>query len=242
MSDVDVIVIGSGVSGLSCATELARAGKRVQVWTAVPAEHSTSRVAAAAFWYPYRAEPIDRVGPWSAVGYERFASIASNLTLGPKAGVTMREAIELFASPVPDPPWSRYVDMFRHAVAEELPEGYSHGLVFEAPVIEMPRYLPWLVGQLRRFGVEIIARRVDSLEPALAEAEVVINATGLGARELVGDERVYPLRGQTVLVERRPGLDRALLDEHSPSGMSYVIPRSRDVVLGGVAEEGATNL
>ncbi|MCA9701821.1 MAG: FAD-binding protein, partial [Myxococcales bacterium] len=34
MSDVDVIVIGSGVSGLSCATELARAGKRVQVWTA----------------------------------------------------------------------------------------------------------------------------------------------------------------------------------------------------------------
>ena len=79
-------------------------------------------------------------------------------------------------------------------------------------MIEMPRYLPWLVGQLRRFGVEIIARRVDSLEPALAEAEVVINATGLGARELVGDERVYPLRGQTVLVERRPGLDRALLE------------------------------
>src|SRR5690606_14890119 len=128
-------------------SELARAGRRVTIWTAAPPEQTTSMVAAA-FWHPYRAWPIERVGPWAAVSYERFASIAADRALGPEAGVMMREAIELYAEPQPDPPWSRHVDMFRHAQPEELPPGYGHGLVFEAPVIEMSRYLPWLVAQL----------------------------------------------------------------------------------------------
>src|SRR5690606_23139 len=139
------------------------------VWAAAPPEQTTSMVAAA-FWYPYRAEPIERVGPWAAVGYERFASIAAAVRLGSVAGVTMREAIEIFAEPQPDPPWSRYVDMFRHAMPDELPPGYHHGIVFESPVIEMSRYLPWLVMQLDQLGVEIIERRLDSLAPAIAAA------------------------------------------------------------------------
>lgn len=240
MSTPEIIVIGAGVSGLSCAIELARVGRRVQIWTAVAPEQTTSRVAAA-FWYPYRVDPIERVGPWAAVSYERFASIAGNLTLGSTAGVYMREAIEVFAERVPDPPWSRYVDMFRHAIPEELPPGYGHGLVFEAPVIEMPIYLPWLVEQLDRYGVEIVIRRLDSLSPALDLAQVVVNTTGLGARELVGDERVYPVRGQ-IVHHRRGDLDRVLIDEHGPHGITYVIPRSEDVVLGGVADEHVESL
>ncbi|KIG16961.1 D-amino-acid oxidase [Enhygromyxa salina] len=240
MSTPEIIVIGAGVSGLSCAIELARAGRRVQVWTAVAPEQTTSSKAAA-FWYPYRVDPIERVGPWAAVGYERFARIAGNLTLGPTAGVIMREAIEVFPEPVPDPPWSRYVDMYRHAIPEELPPGYGHGVVFEAPVIEMPRYLPWLVTELDRYGVEIVIRRVDSLSPALDLTGVVVNTTGLGARELVGDARVYPVRGQTVR-HRRGALDRVLIDEHSAHGITYVIPRGDDVVLGGVAQEHEESL
>lgn len=193
-------------------------------------------MVAAAFWHPYRAWPVDRVGPWSAVGYERFASIAADLTLAPQAGVTMRQAIELYREPEPDPPWARYVDMFRHALPDELPPGYAHGLVFEAPVIEMSRYLPWLVAQLRRHGVEIVIRRLDSLAPALAAASVVVNCSGLGARELVGDASVYPVRGQIVR-RSRDGLERVILDEQDENGISYIIPRGDDVVLGGVAED-----
>ncbi|PRP91297.1 tRNA 5-methylaminomethyl-2-thiouridine biosynthesis bifunctional protein MnmC [Enhygromyxa salina] len=237
MSTPEIIIIGGGVSGLSCASELATAGRRVQVWTAAPPHQTTSAVAAA-FWYPYRVDPIERVGPWAAASYERFATIAGNLALGPTAGVYMREALEVFVERVPDPPWSRYVDMFRHAVPEELPAGYEHGLVFESPVIDMPRYLPWLVAGLERLGVEIVpqARPLDSLAPALERAQVVVNTTGLGARELVGDSRLYAVRGQTLRRERGE-LSRVIIDEHGPHGISYVIPRGDDVVLGGVADE-----
>lgn len=231
----DIIVVGGGVSGLSCAYELALAGKRVQVWTAAPPEQTTSRVAAA-FWHPYRAEPMDRVGPWAAVSYQRFTEIATDPVRGPAAGVVMREAIELFEQHRPDPPWGRYVATFRHARPDELPPGYGHGVVFDSPMIEMPRYLPWLAERVRELGGEIGQRRLDTLDPALEQAPVVVNCTGLGARELVLDPRMYAVRGQIVR-RRRHELERILVADRGVHGISYIVPRSEDVVLGGTADE-----
>lgn len=241
-SQPKIIVIGGGVSGLSCAHELAAAGGQVELWTAQLPARTTSMVAAA-FWYPYRAEPMARVAPWSAVGYARFAALAAGAR-AEQIGVRMREAIELFPSEVEDPAWSRYVRGFRHARAEELAaygSDYAHGIVFEAPVIEMPRYLPWLVEQIEARGVTIRERRLDSLEPALEVAEVVVNTTGLGARELVDDARVYPVRGQ-LLRHTRQQLERVLIDEHGAQGITYIVPRGEDVILGGVSEEQVDRL
>lgn len=235
MRGPDIVVVGGGVSGLTCAHELASAGKRVEVWTAAPPEQTTSRVAAA-FWHPYRAEPIERVGPWAAVSYERFAAIAADAVRGPAAGVQMREAIELFETRQPDPPWCRCVDLFRHAMPEELPPGYAHGVVWMSPMIEMPRYLPWLAERVRELGGQIVQRRIDTLAPALERASVVVNCSGLGARELVGDARVYAVRGQLVM-RRRHGLDRISIADRKDQGISYIVPRSEDVVLGGTADE-----
>ena len=240
MPKPEVIVVGGGVSGLSCAHVLASEGHPVEIWTARPAAETTSMVAAA-FWYPYRAEPIERVAPWSAASYRRFAAIIRDPELGERIGVYMREAIELFPEPVPDPAWSAYVEGFRHARADELNEGYGHGIVFEAPVIEMPRYLPWLSESVEALGVRTELRTLDSLEPALERAPIVINTTGLGARSLVGDERVYPCRGQ-ILVRTREAVDRVIIDEHGPDGITYVVPRGTDVILGGTAQDEVESL
>lgn len=235
MSALDIIVIGGGVSGLSCAHELALAGLRVQVWTAEPPALTTSRVAAA-FWHPYRADPVERVTPWAIRSYERFAAMAIDPTIGPKSGVSMREVIELYPTQTAAPPWSRHIDMFRHAVPEELPPGRSHGFVYEAPVIDMPRYLPWLVARLERLGVSLSLRRAKSLDEALALAPAVVHCSGLGARELVGDSRMFAVRGQ--LVHRHRGsFDRVIIDELNPGGITYIVPRETDVVMGGVADE-----
>ena len=50
-----------------------------------------------------------------------------------------------------------------------------------------------------------------------------------------------PIRGQIVRV-RNPGIKRFVLDEENPEGVTYIVPRSGDCILGGTAEEGEWGL
>ena len=68
-------------------------------------------------------------------------------------------------------------------------------------------------------------------------AEVVVNATGLGARRMADDPSLLPVRGQVVYVEQ-VGLDRWWLSTGADGGPVYVVPRSRDIVVGGTDDEG----
>ena len=52
---------------------------------------------------------------------------------------------------------------------------------------------------------------------------------------------MYPIRGQVVHVERG-AVERFLIDEGHPAGVTYVVPRSDDCVLGGSVGEGDCDL
>lgn len=61
---------------------------------------------------------------------------------------------------------------------------------------------------------------------------LIINCAGLGARELVGDEMLHPIRGQVVIVDHT-GVSDGISDETDPDRITYVYPRGHEVVLGG---------
>ena len=105
-----------------------------------------------------------------------------------------------------------------------------------APAVDMSVHLPWLVGRLRALGGAIERRHVAALDEL--EADAVVNCAGLGARELAGDASLTAVRGQVVRVTA-PGVQEWLLDQSDPERLVYVVPRERDVVLGGTAQEGA---
>ena len=84
-------------------------------------------------------------------------------------------------------------------------------------------------------------RTLSSLDEMTGEASVIVNCAGLGARDLVGDASMQPIRGQIVRV-RNPGLERFVLDEDNPEGDTYIVPRSHDCILGGTADEGEWDL
>lgn len=225
-----MIVVGAGVSGLTCAHVLSRAGHRVRVWARHLTPRTTSSVAAA-FWYPYAVHPRARVLGWAEHSYAQFALLAQD----PATGVHMRSVIEVARGPSGRPWWADAVPGLRPATKSELPAGCDAGHAFEAPVIDTRTYLPWLQAQVEALGVSIEARDVRRLDDALVADSIVIDCAGLGARELAGDANLHPIRGQLVHVPNH-GLSHVIVDEDGPDGPAYAVPRGDDIVLGGTLQ------
>ena len=64
---------------------------------------------------------------------------------------------------------------------------------------------------------------------------MVVNCAGIGARLLAADTSVGPVRGQVVHLSQ-VGLEQWFLD--SSADLTYVVPRSHDIVVGGTDQEG----
>ena len=220
-----VAVVGAGVVGLTTAVALRSLGVEAGVVARDLPEQTTSAVAAA-LWYPYRALPAERVTAWSAATYAELARLVDV----PGAGVRMLEGTEALDPGAPDPWWRDAVPDLRRS---------ADGLRFAAPVVDMSVHLPWLADRLRAAGGRIEQRALRSLDAVGADA--VVNCAGLGARELAGDGSITPVRGQIVRVAA-PEVSEWLVDQRDPARLVYVVPRERDVVLGGTAQEGDEDL
>jgi D-amino-acid oxidase len=225
-----VVVVGAGISGLTCALRLRAAGHEVDVVAGDLPQHTTSAVAAA-LWYPYRALPEAEVTRWSAATYAALTRLLDE----PGAGVRLRTGRELFRTPQPDPWWRDAVPSLDRVPPAYLPEGYADGLLLQVPVVDTSVHLPWLVDQLGRRQVQIRRTTLTELEAAAPDADVVVNCTGMGAQRLVGDDELVPVRGQVVVVEQ-VGITQWLLAQGDGTDLTYVVPRERTVVLGGTAE------
>lgn len=249
MTDEPVTVVGAGVVGLTCGLRLAEAGYGVRVVARERLGATTSSVAAA-MWLPYRAFPQDRVLAWGRVAYDVFHRLASD---EPAAGVVVRPGVELQRAEGPAPWWADAVPGLERI--DDVPDGYAFGWRFPTPVVDMSRYLAWLEARLAAHGVVPEPADVVDLadlaglagldgtgaDHAGANHTVVVNCSGLGARALVPDPQVTPVRGQVVVVEQF-GLDEWIADESDDHPLTYVIPRIDDVVVGGTAEEGVDSL
>jgi D-amino-acid oxidase len=229
-----VTVVGAGVIGLTTALRLAEAGREVTVVAREPSLSTTSAVAAA-LWFPYRVLPYDRVLAWSRQSYVEFARLAER---SPESGVDVRWGTELLRSAPYDPWWADAVPDL--AIARDVPPGYESGWRFAAPVIDMPRYLPWLASRATATGASLAGAPITVTD--LADlGPVVVDCAGLGARDLVPDPTVTPVRGQVVVVDQ-VGVDEWLSDDLDDHTLTYVVPRQSDIVVGGTADEGEWDL
>ncbi|MEV5610785.1 FAD-dependent oxidoreductase [Streptomyces sp. NPDC052225] len=223
----EVIVVGGGVIGMATALVLARRGRRVRVWSREPAGRTTSAVAGA-LWWPYRIDPVERVGAWSVESLRRYEEWAGR----PEAtGVRMVEGVHAGTRLAGLGAWAGEVAGLRDTEA---------GLAARLPLIDMPAHLAWLRGELAAAGVAVEERAVSSLRDV--PAPVVVNCAGLGARDLVPDAAVRPVRGQLVVVEN-PGI-RTWFTAADPASdaTTYFFPQPGGLILGGTAEEDAWSL
>ena len=108
--------------------------------------------------------------------------------------------------------------------------------MYEAPVIETPVYLRYLVDRFERLAGTISSRQVAGFAEAFEQADVVINCSGLGARQLAGDPSLFGAQGQMVEVAQ-VGLNSVTFDHHDLADLRLIVPRSATCLLGGTFVE-----
>ena len=216
----DVIVVGGGVAGLTTAVLLAERGVGVRVLSRDEESRTASAVSGGLCW-PYRIEPQDRAVEWAVRSFRNFAWLAEQPAL---TGVRLVRGVMDGEDSAP-PEWVSLV-----------------GSPPRSPLVDMKTYLPYLRGRLTSAGGRCEQRELRSLEEVSAEASAVVDCSGLGARELVGDDSMRPVRGQIVVVEN-PGIEEFYISsEPGASTTTYVLPQPYGLLLGGTADEGAEDL
>lgn len=121
-----------------------------------------------------------------------------------------------------------------------IPGNYNSAVVFESVYIDPTICYPWLREQfVKRGGRFERIPKIKDLGEFIEKApeEKVVHATGLGARKLLNDENIHPVRGQIILARADPAR------EHIPNGTDtiygdrdYVFVRGNSLILGGTVE------
>jgi D-amino-acid oxidase len=158
----------------------------------------------------------------------------------PSAGVHQSHGREVSRAATAPPSWADLLPDLRVLAAAELPAGFSSGWSYTAPSVSMPVYLEYLIRRYQSLGGTVGYATVTSL--ASVDAPVVVNCTGIGARALVPDASLVPVRGQVVVAEN-PGISEFYIDHGTDGTPDYVyaFPHGEVVILGGTAEEGAAD-
>ena len=220
--------------GLTTAISLAEAGLATRIVTEAPPTATTS-AAAGAIWGPVRCGPPDQCQAWARTGLEVLSTLAGE----PSSGVRQLSGREVSSSPASPPAWTSLLSDLRVLRPGDLPDGFVSGWAYTAPAVNMPVYLEYLLQRYAGLGGSVSAETVTSL--ACVQAPVVVNCTGVGARSLVPDPTVVPVRGQVVVAEN-PGITEFYLDHgNNDADYVYVFPHGDVVLLGGTAYEGASD-
>jgi D-amino-acid oxidase len=228
VDDMRIQVIGAGVSGLTTGICLAEAGHGVTIRTAEPPERTTS-VAAGAIWGPVMTGPPDRALGWAKTSLETLSALAD----APGTGVTMATGMEVTRTEPTLPFWSGLLGGLRLCQPAELPAGFAGGWHYTAPLASMPVYLGYLRARLERAGGVIELGEVAGFGGT--GTAVVVNCTGVAARDIVPDPEVHPVRGQVVIAEN-PGIEEFLIARGGPPDTTYMFPHGDTIVLGGTVE------
>ena len=246
-------VIGCGSVGLTCARQLQRRGFDVTIYAMAVPPNVTSNMSLAGFTPASGLVENDRRTPEWEAQYDRAADIAYRqlqLLAGPHYGVSWLDNFSLMEEPPGGPnPNARPSLTARFDIGREVYGPGEHPFPTNYAVrspqirIEPSIYLDCLMRDMQLFGGKIVVRKFDAPRDLMALREpVVINCTGLGARDLFGDQELIPLKGQLTVLVPQPEVQY-----HTNGGVPpipgaslgiHMMARSDGIILGGTSQRG----
>lgn len=239
---IPVLILGSGVNGLTTALMLALDGFEAHVISDTDFENTVS-VGAGAIWEypPFKVQPED-LSCRLALSSRVFLDVLAKST---NTGVRQLRAGYAWRKPPTDiamPDWARadQITEFTHALLPNYSDDVRDGHWHRCPVLYMRQYLAWLKGACLKTGVQFhVGHKLKSRDDIQSVAQLygldrskllVVNCLGLGSAEVFGDSTMFPVKGQLAYVFA-PNVIDVMDDSDTPDGLTYVIPQS-DGVLG----------
>ncbi len=244
-----VAVLGTGVIGLTVATELRRK------WPTLPVTlyakdldvRSTTSFMAGGQFEPsgiiteYRTEEKRRaLAMYLRRSRDRIVELQSSgqrtlFGVAERKNYTLDHAIKAFDDFTPrDVVPSPRMGMLPFEKLNTVGREYSTWLM--NPAILLPK----LAGDLANAEVRFKQRMFDSKADVMSLPEnILINCTGYGAKRLFGDNRLVPLRGHLVILRKTLPKQFYFFSGGCANRVnSYVFCRQDDIVVGGTVELG----
>ncbi|KAF1396501.1 D-aspartate oxidase, partial [Spheniscus humboldti] len=244
MAAPKVAVVGAGVIGLSTALCIAETcpSCSVMVLSDQFSPNTTSDIAAGMLIpHTYPGTPMHVQKQWFKETFTYLFAI-SNSAEASEAGIHLVSGWQVFKNTPKEelPFWSDVVLGFRPMSEAELQKFPQHrfGQAFTTLKCDCPPYLLWLEKRLKATGVQMYTRKVADLWELHSEYNIVVNCAGIGAHQLVGDEKLFPVRGQ-VLKVHAPWVKNFIRDG---DGLTYIYPGIHRVTLGGTREKESWSL
>jgi D-amino-acid oxidase len=137
-----------------------------------------------------------------------------------------------------DPWYAKHMQDYKDISGDELPTP-TRGHAFTSFAINPEKYLEYLQSRAKSAGALFITTNLptntgfaSSIKATVTHADlqsnssfVVVNCTGLSASQFCGDENVFPIRGQTLLVRFASPLAREITLWEAKDAVTYVVPR-----------------
>jgi len=252
-------VIGCGSVGLTCARQLQRRGFDVTIYALAVPPNVTSNMSLAGFTPTSGLVETDRrTREWDAQ-YLRAADISYRqlqLLAGPHFGVSWLDNFFL-TEQLPGPPRPQDPErpnlQARYNIGSDVygpgehPFGTKYAIRSPQIRIEPSIYLDMLVRDFQLWGGKIVMRKFDTPRDLMTLREpIVMNCTGLGAKDLFGDQELVPLKGQLTVMVPQPEVNY-----HTNGGVPpvpgaslgiHMMARSDGIVLGGTSQRGVWTL
>lgn len=234
-------VLGCGVVGLATARLLQDRGFSVTIYARELPPETTSNVAGAS-WYPHLVVDEERRTPAFDALFERAARLSHRYfqsLVGDRYGVSWREQYAVGNAPTAGSwEYALLADLFpepRTLHPGEHPFGPRQALIDRTMYIEPPIYLAALLQDfLAAAGRARVQTFATAADVAALPEPIVVNCTGLGARELFDDRELTAVKGQLTVLLPQSEVDYALLADDD----LYMFPRRDGILLGGTFERG----
>lgn len=240
-------VIGGGVMGLSTARLLQLQGADVTIYTRDLPPATTSNASGAQWWPVSVFDNSRRTEAFSAqyISAANFAFRYFQQLVGPRWGVRWLPNYYLSDSP-PTNGWARGVGGVLHPLQIDFqdfgpgehifPSRYARR--FQTMFIEPSTYLQTLLRDVQSAGAKITVRQFSHASEILQLPQTILfNCSGLGSRDLFGDEELIPVKGHLSVLLPQPTVDYNLITDSF-----YMFPRSDGIILGGSFERGNWDL